>query len=642
MLKPRKVLCDMAIQAFTFAALGGSLSRNAITGLSGGIAGSLFAPLSRVAAYAANSGDPNALPSVEMAIHAHNMGLLSWGDYKTIMDRNGALAGNGDEFHERIWAKMRLAGRHYPSIEDVMALKWSESPTKDGIAQLEERSGGTISWFEDLKSIRSDYAAVIQLLEMLNRGLITRDKYFEIMKLKGYYHYNHNWDIEKLRFHVPSSQDVIHFLVREVYNEELRKEYQLDAEWEENKSALPWLAMNGMGKGFYVNPETGESFSHEVARDYWANHWRNASIGEVMQMFHRFRPGRDGIDPDIVVVATKEEAKNHPKSISIDQFLKLEDFSPVWRKRLRELSRPVLGRMDLVRSWRVGAFDRFGDKKEEELAEKFKDLGYSDENAKIQADSVILQETRTLTKLAKRSTIQQIRRMFKNGLISEDFMREGLKEAGLKLDEVQLTVLRIKLEVKSDYYETYIKSVKRMYMQFRIAEDQALSMLGGKISAEPFGQFTEPEQIHKFGVTYSQTLRLTEIVDLWRVERLSRRRELTASQLTHSYIDGLIEQADFKDRLRMMNYSPTGIDEVLAMANLKKHEALEKAMKAVEASDIRMKRRPTLKMLEGWFRSGEMKKPEVEERLRAHGFREDDINKLIKEWESGHPADLPK
>lgn len=624
--------------------LGGSMVlRSLMMGASGGIAANLSnvatSPLSRAATYGINATEPNMLPSLEAAINAFNHGYLTYSDFRTIMLRNGAGYEIDDKFFSRIWLAIRQSGMHKPSIEDVLAIKWGGLATDKEIEKMASHTAAHLSDFEPLKKIRSDYAPVIQMLEMVNRGIMSQTDFYEILSRKGFYDVGHNYQMLHLRYHVPSVSDILHFLTHEVYNEKLRKEYKLDAEWEENKPAIKWLRMLGMIKGVYKDPETGMAFEYDIARDYWADHWRNAAIGQVFEMYHRFRPGR--VKPEILVFKTKEEQERNKDSISIDSYLKLEDYSPVWRDRLIELSRPPLGRMDLIRSWRSGAFEKYEGKAEEELAEKFKDLGYADDNANLLADSVILQESRTLTKLAQRSTLQQLRKMFRSGLISETLLRESLKDAGLKTKEVALTVLRIKLEVKADYYEQYLKSVKRMFFQYRITTEEVVAMLATNIETEPFAVPNIDDEGRLVGADSGQKYRMQEIVKLWEVERLSRRKEVSASQLVKVFLDGLIEDTDFKDRLRRMNYSPTGIEEIFAMATIKKQEAIDKAIREIGNVETRMKKRPTLKMLEGWVTQGKLDIEETKERLRAHGFREDDVERVISEWTGGYPSDLP-
>ena len=130
---------------------------------------------------------------------------------------------------------------------------------------------------------------------------------------------------------LPTPQQLVVFLVREVLNKDLRKKLELDAEYPEEADD----EFRRVG----IQPR--------LARQIWAAHWQLPSITQLALAYHRYRPERRdlwqrevtdmGLDPDRVATSTED----------IMQLLKYMDVGTAYRQQVMSTLYAEPGRIEL-------------------------------------------------------------------------------------------------------------------------------------------------------------------------------------------------------------------------------------------------------------------------------------------------------
>lgn len=182
--------------------------------------------------------------------------------------------------------------------------------------------------------------------------------------------------MKELAYRVASMQDIIQFVVREVYTPEIAQKFGQFEEYPD--AAEPDARKAG------VRPE--------LLKQYWAAHWDLPGITQGFEMLHR----------GVIDKAT------------LELLLKARDVMPYWREGLTKISYSPYTRVDARRMWDLGVLD------DAALLRSYKDIGYDDEHAKNMT---------TWTKLYVLTP--QLIAQFKNGWLSQVDVLSQLKSLGL-------------------------------------------------------------------------------------------------------------------------------------------------------------------------------------------------------------------
>ena len=189
-------------------------------------------------------------------------------------------------------------------------------------------------------------------------------------------------------------QDVIRFVVKEVYNPERRKELLSIKPPPDAYKRAELLGMNS-----------------ELVDDYWAGHWVLPSIGQLNEMLHR-----GTITPEIW-----------------NRFVQYNDYDPTMTDNLQKIIYSPLTRVDIRRIYDLRVID------EAQLLQGYKDVGYDEEKAT------------TMTTWTKVYTEwPDLMARFKGGWIDEAEVKSSLIDLGMK--EERATEL-IETKTKKDKEE---------------------------------------------------------------------------------------------------------------------------------------------------------------------------------------------
>lgn len=188
--------------------------------------------------------------------------------------------------------------------------------------------------------------------------------------------------IKEMTWRFPMVQDVIRWVVKEVYNPDIYKEFRQDEEYPEVAEADARAA----------------GIKPEWLRKYWIAHWDLPSPGQGFDMLHRGVVNED----------------------QLNRLLKALDVMPFWRDKLTEIAWNLPNRIELRMMARYGLVDK------KFLLDMLAKIGLHKDYRSIAADMMLSQGI--ITDLSTR---------YRNGWINADDIKRELSDTGLS-PEVQV------------------------------------------------------------------------------------------------------------------------------------------------------------------------------------------------------------
>ena len=241
---------------------------------------------------------------------------------------------------------------------------------------------------------------------------------------------------------LPNVADVLHFLQRNVFDDDYVRDYGL---------------LDGFTERFWPRYGTGLralGVLESTARDHYAAHWINPSIGQLAEMAQRLRPGRV---PDAVAF----------KWTDFLRVLAEQDVAPFFRERLQSISyRPIS-----IRQLTLLAVSRAFD--EAELAERWQDIGYAPKDATALARSLMQQAARQRATQQKGYTPAVVAKLWPAGQITRAEAIAALAPQGMTAADVDTL-----LEVSSR------EQTAALYQKHTVASIQAYAALATKAYAD--------------------------------------------------------------------------------------------------------------------------------------------------------------
>jgi hypothetical protein len=257
------------------------------------------------------------------------------------------------------------------------------------------------------------------------------------------------------RVFYPSADDLIRFGVREAFRSDIAAKYGYD---EENPAEI------SPSKEFMIPYLLAQGFSPEVFKLFWRAHWVLPSPTQAFEMLQRLHPDqlkfktedlkKLGLTPEEVATTVDE----------VSDLLKIADIPIYWRKRFLPLVFTPITRVDIRR------FEDLGLMSDEELEFRYREIGYSPEDAK---------KLVTFTKVLNRK--DEFRAALIDGSMTVEDLENELRKLGVPEEGIKRWVKvivpkskREKMKPERDLTKTeIIKGVKAGV----ITEEQAIDYL---------------------------------------------------------------------------------------------------------------------------------------------------------------------
>lgn len=359
------------------------------------------------------------------------------------------------------------------------------------------------------------------LIELLKRGDIDDATYTRRMGQLGFTADDAS-KIAGLRFHLPPVQDVIVWMVREVFNPTTRAHFGQDDEFPEDVLTLT----RKLG------------VRDEDMRAYWAAHWQLPSPQQGMEMFQR--RAETGV--------TEEELRT---------LLKAQDVMPYWRERMIQIAYNPITRVDVRRIHKMGLLDHAG------LVDRYTRVGYSPDDAELLAkftENLNKQEDDALRKADATSLATRLRSFYLNGDVSADELRAGLTDLGYSDGEVTALVEAADLDRIADARHDLQAAIKALYVQAHIDRATCIARLVAAGYAA-----SEAERI---AAPWHGLRELRELNDAEKAEK-----DLTRADVLGAYEDSLISQDEATKHLDSLGYDEDEAKTLLARVDIKKAKA---------------------------------------------------------------------
>lgn len=362
------------------------------------------------------------------------------------------------------------------------------------------------------------------------RDKLTDSQWRESMTKLGYL--NSDLDlIKELIENVPPVQDAITFAVREAYDDDLAKELQLDANYDNIKDRFePILKANG------INPT--------FARLYWRSHWRLPSPTQLYEMHWR------GL-------------------ITYDELLKaleVSDYSPQWTEKLASINEREYTRVDVRRMHQIGLLN------EQEVKEAYMRIGYPEERAQGLTDFTLAINGVSEDNTVKNLTTTQVLNLYTSGLQTEQEARDSLTLAGFQPTEINLLLDLATIsrnaetlgDITKDNKRRIISSLSKNYVEGILPENYVRTQLS-TIGYTPENVDNE--------MTYLN------------IERDIVRKENEVDIIFNQYIRYQIDINNASSRLASLNYSGGELANIMSLWNIVREDRKKLPTKS-EARDF--------------------------------------------------------
>lgn len=509
--------------------------------------------------------DPMSLPPPDALISAMLKGFFSLdedGDpapqfmehYYEIMRRHGISTGDGPYgspergWHDDLfpaWQRVIDSTVQRPGIREAFSAYIAGFTNDKTLALMLQRNGANVGDWKWMIPLLSERLSIDQLVEVWRRGLITEQEFDTYAKLLQY---GIPGDIKKLKqlsMMIPGPQDMIRFVIRDVFNPDLVKELGLDQELNENKGFLDWSKAVGLGEVTITN-DKGEQLKADFAKYSWYAHWQLPSPGMAYDFMHRgYDESKYGPSPWLKIM---------PKfgADEINALLKANDFSPRYRKNLIALSFNPLTRVDVRRLHA----DRIID--EPTVYHNFRAQGYAEPEAILMTKWVLKKSKDAESKAEKDGIKKRVCQSYQMGIIDKGKMRQTMIDVGWKDWEADVSVKLCDID-----------------LSLGLAKDATASIKAGFLS----GSFSETEtrtQLANVGVSPE---RVQQLLFNWKLKLSSRRRVVAAKEVSGWFIDGLIAMDEFVSRLTKLEYNAADVTRIIQAAVLEQSKRIAKAQK---------------------------------------------------------------
>lgn len=332
---------------------------------------------------------------------------------KDELDAMKELARSG-EFGLNAVVSFMLGVTLYPSIMSVANPYW----------RLMEQ--------ETEKNAHSGLLDIHTLITAWWRKIIDEGKVDDTLLREGYDEEEIKAIKEALQFY-PSPTDFIRFATRDVFREDIVEKYGYDSEWDKIESGIKE----------YVEKA---GIDLEVLKWYWRAHWVLPSPQMAFEMLHRG-------------IITQDD---------IRELLRISDYAPNWIEKLIAISYSPITRVDLRRLYQIGVIN------EERLFKGYKELGYSDEDAKLMVEWTKIEYTQKDKDLTK----TEILRNYRIGQCTREEAKDMLKDLGYDESEAEWILLYEDYKLYVEDIEAEAETIVYELSEGNITYEEAISKLG--------------------------------------------------------------------------------------------------------------------------------------------------------------------
>src|SRR6267142_7553 len=254
-----------------------------IGGVLGGTVSHLFSPALRDVGYKGNFLFPTVMPSVENCIRAWQSQGINRRELYTLLVKHGVdIEGDGaGPTSLKAWQALLDISWEDLSLDQLFRLFRRGDITRNKLIDLLVRQGiNVVRDFPLLETLIRNPLQLQTSMQLLWRGFSDRARVERDLADIGVTTAQERDGMIEAAYYVPPPGDLIRFMVRDVFDDVVAADNQLDTDFS-NKfkgKALEWAQWQG------IRPE--------VMAANWRAHWQFPAPQQLSEMQFRLRPGR--------------------------------------------------------------------------------------------------------------------------------------------------------------------------------------------------------------------------------------------------------------------------------------------------------------------------------------------------------------
>lgn len=589
-------------------------------------------PLLLIPRYAANFSVQSLAPDMAALLPAYILGNISDDNWERVLGVNNIpfnheKGNRWNRSYARMWQAAVNANLPKMSLAEMYYLLFSGQMPKDVF-----------------KDITGNYKFANKHAEYINKLFLPKfdqgiifTNYFRgladfpttLEKVRRFYGCNENdaKDIIQSSQFVPPPQDVLRFIVKDVYDPDQIAKLGLDAEFDTVKDGIPWANAAGISKDTTIK-YNGNTIKRDILKDYWVSHWQLMSPTQGYVAMQRLRPNR-------LFRYNQQIPGLKPFEFSeLNALLKSNDYVPEQRKWLAASSYNLIGRIDLRRLYETDVID------ETELLERYQDAGYNLEDSRVLTQYSKEEKVRKKKKEEDKEAIknyskysQEVYSAYRVGAIGKTLAYNSLTMRGFDPDLVSANLDAIDIAINRERVQQYVKMIKDEFF------------LGLYDGLEAYTELVQG------GL---QDVRANQYVIRWQ-RQLSRPRRMAGVNTILDWVKrGLMSFLDAKSRLEKLGisnadtllYLESAQQDIekkiqLEQTNLARTEKQQQAEVATlfrrmqadaKAAQAQLRTYSSPAIMKRWFKQGMIDWQTVQDRLVFLGIPPQDIERYRKEF----------
>lgn len=455
-----------------------------------------------------------------------------------------------------------------PDVTEVIE-GWRRGQYKWGDAKTRLKAKGfTDKRIDDWKELRHSLPNLGQLLDWFHRGLMNEaDLRFQLKRI-GLSEIDSELTVKAHNL-LPAPTDIIRFAVRDIWEPDVAKKFDLYEEFP---------------------PELGElgkkvGYSQESLEQYWAAHWVLPAAGQGYDMYYRG-------------IITYND---------LNELLIALDYSKFWRARMMRLSARLIPRRTLPKLVRQGLFDF------EAVVKRFHNLGFARLDAEVLAESTVKDAEQGDKDLTKGELLDAYARR----VITQAELKSSLAEMRYSAQAIEYQLIRAEEKRRRLDLTKQAKEIDEDTKEAReLTKSDVLRFFRqGLIDRKTAEGFLDTIGFSVEALTY--------LLNHAELTQVSEDQELRASQVKQLYMAELIRDVDVTGQMVTAGFTQPQASRQLVLWQRERYTkwALDKVRK----------RRPSRTDLADWLKKGVFGVPDWVDGMEELGYRDRDINNYLLE-----------
>ena len=323
---------------------------------------------------------------------------------------------------------------------------------------------------------------------------------------------------------LPGLSDIVRMAVREAWNDPVASRFGYDADFPTEFG--DWCKRLG--------------YSADWAKRFWRAHWELPSPSMGFEMFQRG-------------IISQTELSDLLRALDIPQF---------WRDKLTRLAYNPITRVDVRRMWQTGHIKTI-----DELIKRYKDVGYSPEDAAALAAWTVQEYTSE----ERKATKTEILKAYKLGRLGRAQAKQALIDLEIQDFYADIYLDEIDLSKANELVDEQVGLIRSQYIAGMIDRNSAVTALG------------------RLNLPASE---IETYLNLWTIQREARIKRPTKTELRSMFLENVIDESTYRRELSFLGLSTLYIDWYVYQSKLAKEKAAlqELESRRVEEEKLRLAR----------------------------------------------------